>query len=618
MSNYSKFKERNPQDTVYEIQRILNDARIFTVVRWTSGVETGAASCRVTPYPLEALGQNGKGTDQLYASASGYAEFMERMQNMWLGQRLHSPALHERCGFREFPDERLMNIGDVLAQEDPYLSDVFAKLKLRTGVERYKLLRSFAKEYYERTDGKIPVVPFVDVFGDDIVWLPFAVVVLFGLANGMTAGNTLEEALVQGTSEVYERYVQLRLLAGGLTPPEIPREVLQGYSFWPLVEQIEESGRYRVSVRDCSLGEGFPVTATIIHDLHTGSFGIKPGCHPSFAVAVERTLTEAFQGRTLEQFCAACHVGSDAEVKSYHNTINVVKLGIGAYPQEMVSDEPSWEYGGWSQWEGLSNSEYLVRLLKHARQRGLRPLVRDSSHMGFPSYQIVIPGIHEVYPISDLRVRDFWTQLHVSESLNHFPNLTQEEEERMLLYMTFKQSTVEHGMGIPYMHYFLGDAYAPDRMLAFLALKHRRFDLAENVFHRLAQLQEVDSVAWGRYNALAMYARLRQRGNDATKAQRLLGCLVSPEFANYVIKLTEDEDRILERAFPRALKCFDCANCELKEKDCEYPAVEVVYERIKDAMSSSKVSVDELRKALRPYADAAMSDEVHHEETSRP
>ena len=62
MSNYSKYKERRPEDTVFCIQTILNRARLFTTVEWLDGTFEGVCSNRVTIYPTK-LGTNGKGTD---------------------------------------------------------------------------------------------------------------------------------------------------------------------------------------------------------------------------------------------------------------------------------------------------------------------------------------------------------------------------------------------------------------------------------------------------------------------------------------------------------------------------------------------------------------------------
>ena len=154
MKQYSKHKERSPQDTVFEIKRILNEAGLFPVVQWGQRDYTGARSNRVTLYPT-SIGQNGKGTDELYASASGFAELIERMQNSWLGQKTMPEELHQFGGFREFPDEKIMPITDVLAQDEPYLNDVFRQLGVTSYWQKLSLLESFAKLYYHRADGQI-------------------------------------------------------------------------------------------------------------------------------------------------------------------------------------------------------------------------------------------------------------------------------------------------------------------------------------------------------------------------------------------------------------------------------------------------------------------------------
>ena len=601
MSNYKKFKERSPEDTVFEIRRILNGAGLFTTMEWPAGEMDGARSNRVTLYPLRSLGQNGKGTDELFATASGYAELLERMQNNFLAQKLHGQDLNEWEGFFEFPDEKLMPIRDVIAQQDPYLTDLFTRLGLFLPAHREQLLRNFSENYYCRTDDQIPVVPYVDIFADQIVWLPFAVITLFGLSNGMCAGNTLEEALVQGLSELYERFIHKKLLTERITPPEIPREVLKKYSTWDLIEQIEASGRYAVSVRDCSLGEGYPVSCVIITDLLSGTFGMKPGCHPSFAIAVERTLTEAFQGKKLSMFASSNHVGTHAELADYHNVINVTKIGYGACPPELLTGEAGWAFEPWTQWEGLSNREYLLKLLSHARLHGFRPLVRDSSHLGFPSYHVVIPGIHDVYPVSGVRLREFWTQLRCARSLHHFPDLTEEEEKRLLTYARFKASSAEYAMGLSYMNYLYGKLYDKDRIIAFLALKHGDYTLAAKQFRNLEEAEKsaADKPYW---HCLRLLATLLEDGMKPEDAYRQIGALFHPEIADQVRHETEDREKMMERLFPHRMKCFDCAHCALAGVHCEYPEAAEVYRKIKTAMARSRVAQEELRRELSDLA----------------
>ena len=601
MSNYEKYKERSPEDTVFEIRRILNDAGLFTVMEWTGGEYDGARSNRVSLYPLRSLGQNGKGTDELYATASGYAELMERMQNNWLAQKLHGRDLNEWEGFFEFPDEKLMPIRDVAAQGDPYLTDLFARLGFILPVQKEQFLRNFSENYYHRKDDQIPVVPYVDIFADQIVWLPFAVITLFGLSNGMCAGNTTEEALVQGISELYERFVHKKLLTERITPPEIPRDVLKKYSTWDLIEQIEASGRYHVSVRDCSLGEGYPVSCVIITDRLNGTFGMKPGCHPSFAVAVERTLTEAFQGKKVSMFTSSNYSGTRAELEDYHNVINVTKIGYGACPPELLTGEPGWAYESWTQWEGLSNRAYLHKLLAHAKAHGYRPLVRDSSHMGFPTFHMIIPGIHDVYPVSAVRLREFWTQLKCAESLHHFPDLTEEEEKRILIYAKFKNSSAEYAMGLSYMNYLYGSMYDKDRIVAFLALKHGEYLMAAKQFKKQEDAEK-DMAGKAYWKCLLTLAKLLGDGMKAADVYRQIGELFGQEIAERVRYETEDRGKMMERLFPYRMKCFDCANCALAGTHCEYPAAAEVYRKIKSVMAGSHVSQEAFRRELSKIA----------------
>ncbi len=88
---YSKHKDRDPQGTVDGIVEMLEQAGLDTEVRWTSHPFEGLCSNRVTIAGTN-IGTNGKGTSEQYCLASGYAEFMERLQNIILGSTALSGA----------------------------------------------------------------------------------------------------------------------------------------------------------------------------------------------------------------------------------------------------------------------------------------------------------------------------------------------------------------------------------------------------------------------------------------------------------------------------------------------------------------------------------------------
>ena len=144
---------------------------------------------------------------------------------------------------------------------------------MHTDAERIQALESFSKSFYPRDDGMLTEVPFVDVFNGELRWLSPAIYRGVYASNGMAAGNTLEECLVQGLSEVSERHVIRKVLRGEVTPPRIPHEELAAWSVGALIDRIEEGGRFRVLVHDGSLGKGYPVIVTAIIDrFHRISF----------------------------------------------------------------------------------------------------------------------------------------------------------------------------------------------------------------------------------------------------------------------------------------------------------------------------------------------------------
>ena len=85
---------------------MLEQAGLDTEMRWTSHPFEGLCSNRVTIAGTN-IGTNGKDTSEQYCLASGYAEFMERLQNNILGSTALSGAeVFERRGFLAAPDER--------------------------------------------------------------------------------------------------------------------------------------------------------------------------------------------------------------------------------------------------------------------------------------------------------------------------------------------------------------------------------------------------------------------------------------------------------------------------------------------------------------------------------
>ena len=602
MAAYSKHKERDPRDTVFKIQSILNDIGLTSVLRWADNPYDGACSNRVTLYPT-SLGTNGKGTDELYATASAYAELMERIQNGALRNVNPFERINSDFGFRYFPDEQTRSVKDIVADPDPITADVLPKMGLTDEDAQTRYLRQISG-YEGHEDARITVVPFADPVEGKIQLLPFLSLWNVTGSNGMAAGNTLEEAMVQALSEVFERKANQLLIQGKAVPPPIPYEEIKRYDgLYRLCEQVKEGGRYHVEILDCSMGKGWPVAAVCISDLQNGTFGLKLGAHPSFAVALERTLTEALQGRaTMEGFTATCRAGSVEEADDFNNIPNVEKVGIGIYPATMFEEEPGWEYAPWTRWEGLDNKGFLQEMLRLLKEEGLHPLFRDTSFLGFPSCYVVVVDFSYMMKV-DARVRRYSTTwLRTLECWSHFPELADDEARRMRVLLRFDEySALNNQTGFTSCRE-LSKRYEFDRVGAYLCLRLRQFGDASHFFRKL-RMREQDPNERAYLAAMTAYARAREWGQDGEQALALVRSRFRKDAADRVCADVADLDRVLCRQFPR-MRCYDCARCEAAAAGaCNQPAVIDVMRRIGGAMKAENVSQEALLAELSAMYD---------------
>ena len=236
MSNYSKYKDRTPEETVELIKSILNDIGLSPVLNWNDDAYDGAKSCRVSLYPTK-LGTNGKGTDKKYSEASGFAELMERLNNSLITLRDKRDSYTKEAGFNVFPDEKMISIYDIISNPDPYMSYFFEAMCLSEIGSQVEFLQFMSRILGYEND-MLLCVPFADPLNDRVVYLPIDIVHMICGSNGMAAGNTLIEAMVQGMSEVFERAASRVLLDGKTVPPKIPEEEIKKYSLYHLIEEV--------------------------------------------------------------------------------------------------------------------------------------------------------------------------------------------------------------------------------------------------------------------------------------------------------------------------------------------------------------------------------------------
>ncbi len=241
---------------------------------------------------------NGKGASKEAALASALGEFFERLAcnyffaDYYLGQQLaHSSFVH-------YPQERWFEL-----TEDDELPQGLLDEHLLAFYQQEEPL--YASQLLDLQSGNevrgICALPFIRQSDLRSSYIPVNLIGNLYVSNGMAAGNNQAEAQCQALAEICERYVKQLVFTQAIALPQIPEQVLQQHpASLQALQELAQAG-YPCLVLDASLGGKFPVLCVVLFNQNNGTSFASFGSHPNFAIALERTVTELLQGRSLNQ-----------------------------------------------------------------------------------------------------------------------------------------------------------------------------------------------------------------------------------------------------------------------------------------------------------------------------
>ena len=345
---------------------------------------------------------NGKGSTKESALASALGEFIERLNcNFFYNDQFWGEDI-ANAEFVHYPNERWFQPG----ANDELPTEILDEHCLAIYNPDGELRGS---HLYDTNSGNIErgicSLPYVRQSDGEAVYFPSNLIENLFLSNGMSAGNTLVEAQVQCLSEIFERAVKREILEGEIALPDVPQEVLAKYpSILEGIQALEAQG-FPVLVKDASLGGQFPVMNVTLMNPRTGGVFASFGAHPSFEVALERSLTELLQGRSFEGLNdIARPTFSSHAVTEPNNSVEHFIDSSGVVSWRFFSAKADYDFVEWDFTNGGNNSnaeeaELLFGLLE---EMGKEVYVSVFKHLGATACRILVPDYSEVYPIDDL------------------------------------------------------------------------------------------------------------------------------------------------------------------------------------------------------------------------
>ncbi len=342
---------------------------------------------------------NGKGTTKKSCLASALGEYFERLSCNYFFADFYLGEDFAKAEFVHYPNERWFktegsndDIPDGLLDEklwayyDPDKELTASKIfDANSGTGERGIC---ACPYHRQSDGKS-------------IWFPINIIGNSYVSNGMSAGNTKNEARVQSLSEVFERYIKNKIIAEGICLPEVPPSVLKRFpQIVEAISKLEQHG-YRLRIADASLGGRYPVMSVTLINASNATVFASFGAHPSFEVALERTVTELLQGRDLDQLDGFQSPSFDLdEVADHHNleTHFIDSSGLIAY--DFFKNKADYEFYDWD--HDASTTDEFSYLCEIIHQLGFDIYISDYEHLNVYSCRIIVPGMSDIYPVDDL------------------------------------------------------------------------------------------------------------------------------------------------------------------------------------------------------------------------
>ncbi|QWD65688.1 OsmC domain/YcaO domain-containing protein [Polynucleobacter sp. MWH-Aus1W21] len=345
---------------------------------------------------------NGKGSTKESALASALGEYIERLSNNHFYAGAYWGEDIANAEFVHYPNERWFKPGKKDALPTEILDEYCLKIYNPDGELRASHLVDTNSGNVQRG---ICSLPYVRQSDGKTVYFPSNLIENLFVSNGMSAGNTLAEAQVQCLSEIFERAVKREILESEIALPDVPQEVLARYpSILAGIQSLEEQG-FPVLVKDASLGGVYPVMCVTLMNPRTGGVFASFGAHPNLEVALERSLTELLQGRSLEGLNDLPPPTFSSEaVTEPNNFVEHFIDSSGIVSWRFFSAKSDYEFVDWdfsSNGEG-SNTKEAETLFGILKELGKEVYVAEYDELGAAACRILVPGYSEVYPIEDL------------------------------------------------------------------------------------------------------------------------------------------------------------------------------------------------------------------------
>lgn len=380
----------------------------------------------------------GKGISSLLSKASAFAEMSERFSScMFFFQDIPLPedsyryrklldSLYERQFLKKFKKSK-----DNEMSREKLSSNYLDKILSKGNYELFK------------KNGFLSInIDSFSLIDNEWKSIPIKFIESFSGSNGLAAGNTIEEAIAQATSEIFERFSVTKILLNKLICPTIDTGSIKNNDVLNYLEMFK-SFNIKVIIKDFTMGNKIPVMGVVFinNNIKNDRDSIKKNryykkiecaSHVNLEEAILRCFTEYIQTLGIRNEKELIN-HQDSEIinkswneiigKNYSGNIESFRYLTRRYDyrddliflekgKEIIFDKlQSFSYS-----DSFDDCKKLISICKKCKWD---MMVVDYTHnvLDFPVVRVIIPPISVDF---DPFVRVFSKNVEISERINYY------------------------------------------------------------------------------------------------------------------------------------------------------------------------------------------------------
>ncbi len=617
------YKDESPEKTIIKARNILSDLGIFIIEKHkfkskhihTASVEVSSSNLNnLKGYKLKTYG---KGNTFEYALASAYGEFFERLQNGILFKNTHyatrnqvnkninklfTQNLNKKNAVLEYnydPREKIVPADKYIEKNPIFLEKIFY-------TKNREQLRDLILNKLKFKD--LICVPFYDSKEKKEIFLPIELLLITSGSNGMSAGNTSEEAIIQGICEIFERFALKKVYFNKLIPPTIPLEYFKdNKKTIKMLKQLENQG-LDIIIKDFSLGKNIPVIGILILDKINNKYNVKVGSDVVPNRALQRCLTEFYQSSTIPNLSLIENIDEYKKHKlenRYYDFINykyISNFSSGNWHRSFFSNEFSYKFEGFDKNLGQSHKQDIIYLKKLIKNFDTNIYIRNVSFLGFKSFYVYIPKLsdYQTNKIDDYNnFIEFKNQKEKLLSIKKLNNLELLELTNCIskwleINPNFWRDFIKPSFG----YHSKEDLLNLDVNL-FLSMAHYKLNNLDlsiqylDIF--LNEFCAEDRSSYLYFYACLDYFKMKKDNLSIEKIHFFMQIVYPMQLVEEVVLDLYDSNKIFK--FQKLPTCYECESCEIS-KYCNYFDVMKMVKVIQNTQTNNSIEQINLNKII--------------------